>query len=122
MGIKVKRNIYFLSHCNPNKGKINTLFSFLFFFSPYFQTCTRELISFFFILIFLLLFVSFSCLVFPLFSLVFLKKIIFLTLVNVNNTSFFTHKSSIFMYQLVIEFNHSFKNYYGKRMEKMTYY
>ena len=59
MGIKVKRNIYFLSHCNPNKGKRNTLFSFLFSFSPYFQTYTRQLVSFLFFLIFLLLFISF---------------------------------------------------------------
>ena len=97
-------SFHFLFHCNPNKGKRNTLFSFIFFFSSYFQTYTRQLISFFFCLIFLLLFVSFSCLVFPLFSLVFWKKILFLTLVNANNTSFSTHKSSIFMCQLLIEF------------------
>ena len=55
---------------------------------------------------------SFSCyysfllsyLLFPLFSLVFWKKFLFLTLVNANNTSFPTPKSSIFMCQLLIEF------------------
>ena len=66
-------SFHFLSHCNPNRGKRNTLFSFLFSY-PYFQTYTRQLISFLFFLIFLLLFVSFvlSCLPSFLFSI--LKK------------------------------------------------
>ena len=38
-------SFHFLSHCNPNKGKRNTSISFLFSFSPYFQTYTRQLIS-----------------------------------------------------------------------------
>ena len=40
------------------------------------------------------------CLVFPLFSLVFWKKFLFLTLINANNTSFSTPKFSIFICQL----------------------
>ena len=107
MSIKVKKkhifSFHFLSHCNPNRGKGNTLFSFLFSFSPYFQTYTRQLISFLFFFI-LAIIRFFSHLVFPLFSLVFWKKFLFLTLVIVNNTSFSTPKSSIFMCQLLIQF------------------
>ena len=75
-GYKTKKkhifSFHFLSHCNPNnpnRGKRNTLFSFL-FSSLYFQTYTRQLISFLFFLMFLLLFVSFvlSCLPSFLFS------------------------------------------------------
>ena len=52
-------SFHFLLYGKPNKGKRNTSFIFLFPFSPYFQTCTRELISFLFFLISLLLFISF---------------------------------------------------------------
>ena len=96
-------SFHFLSHCNPNKGKKNALFSFLFSFSPYFQTYTRQLISFlFFSFLFFLLFISFV--LSPLFSLVFWKIFLFLTLANANNTPFPTPKSRIFMCQLLFEF------------------
>ena len=73
-------SFHFLSHCNPNKGKRNTLFSFLFPFSPYFQTYTRQLISllffsFLFFLIFLLLFISLVFSSLPSFLFSILKKI-----------------------------------------------
>ena len=102
-------SFHFLSHYNPNKGKRNTSFSFLFPFSPYFQTYTRQLISFLFFLIFLLLFfflfllLVLSSLPSFLFSIL-KKKFLFPTLVNTNNTHFPTPKSSIFMCQLLIEF------------------
>ena len=67
-------SFHFLSHCNPNKGKKNTLFSFLFSFSPYFQTYTRQLICFLFFLIFLLLFISFVLSSLPSFLFSILKK------------------------------------------------
>ena len=63
MGIRVKKkhifSFDFLSYCKSNKGKKNAFFSFLFSFSPYFQTYTKYLISFIFFLLSFLLFISF---------------------------------------------------------------
>ena len=108
MGIKVKKYIYFLfifflvAIQTKEKEIPYTLF-----FSPSLFISKHTKDNWF-------LFSSFSfscyysfllfCLVFPLFSLVFWRKFLFLTLINANNTSFSTLKFGIFMCQLLIKF------------------
>ena len=108
--------IYLLHLYGYKNKKIYTYFLFI-FFSVAIQTKEKEIpYSLFFSPSLLIskhtqnnwfLFSSFSfsyyysfllfCLAFPLFSLVFWKKFIFLTLNNANNTSFLTPKFSIFV-------------------------
>ena len=104
MGIKVKKNIYFLFifflvaiqtiQTKEKEIPYSLFFSPSLFISKHTQDSWFLFSSFSFSYYYLFLL---FCLAFPLFSLVFWKKFIFLTLNNANNTSFLTPKFSIFV-------------------------